>query len=88
MKWKDWFVRDGNLTGGFGLLLIACGGAIAFGGLHFAESYVFQWLVVSLGMFVAAIGGYSAKAKALGLKPFDTAPWRRVRKTYEDSPDT
>ncbi|WP_334156712.1 hypothetical protein [Oryzomicrobium sp.] len=88
MKWKNWFVRDGNLTYSFSWLLIFSGSGLGFAGLRFADSYFFQALFVSLGLFIAAIGGYSGKARVLGLKPFDTAPWRRVRKTYEDSPDT
>lgn len=88
MKWTNWFVRDGNLTSGFEGLLVLCGSAIAWAGFHFAETYFLKLAALAIGLPIAAIGGYSAKAAGLGLKPFDTAPWRRVRKTYEDSPDT
>lgn len=88
MKWKNLFVRDGNLTDGFEWLLVLCGLAIALTGFRWAETYFLKLASLAIGFPIAAIGAYSAKAVGLGLKPFDTAPWRRARKTYEDSPDT
>lgn len=79
------FIKDGNLTGLFSLVLIVIGGGVAIAGVNFLDDGYVKWLVISAGMFVAAIGGYSSKAMALGLKPFDTAPWRRARKTYSES---
>jgi len=39
-------------------------------------------------MALMAIGGYSAKASALHLRPFDTSPWRRAKATYDEPEKT
>lgn len=40
-------------------------------------------IVASLGLAVAAVGGYSAKAQVLGLRPCGESEWRKAKRTYE-----
>jgi hypothetical protein len=41
---------------------------------------------MSIGLGVAAIGGYASKAHQLGIKPFDNS-YEKARKSYEVAGD-
>ncbi len=38
--------------------------------------------MASIGLAVSAIGGYSAKAQVLELRPFGESSWRKAKRTY------
>jgi hypothetical protein len=60
-----------------GIAMLICGLA-----LDFLPRFIALALVI-LGLPVAAVGGYSSRAKALGLKPFDNS-YEKARKSYEE----
>lgn len=85
MKLK--IIVDGNLTGWAQTFLIVLGLAMTYFSLSL------DWLPrsVAIGMFlfglpVAAVGGYSSRAKALGLKPFDNS-YKKARDSYKVKDD-
>ncbi|WP_152564834.1 hypothetical protein [Cupriavidus metallidurans] len=81
------FVRDGNLRGIVCVVLFLIGITVVYA---FVEYYYGSIRIfgISLGMALMAIGGYSAKASALHLRPFDTSPWRRAKATYDEPEKT
>lgn len=82
---KRYLVRDGNLTWMGGLALVVIGFYIAFVSLEYLPSAVLKALGLAVGLGVAAVGGFSGRSKALGLKPFtnDPAGWRKAKKSYK-----
>ena len=78
-------MRDGNLTlaGAIGLVVIGFG--VAYVALEYFPSQLLKALGMSLGLAIAAIGGFSGRAKALELKPFTNDPlgWRKAKKSYQ-----
>ena len=39
----------------------------------------------TLDLTLTAIGGYAAKAQALGFCPFEESAWRKAKRTYGDN---
>jgi hypothetical protein len=73
-------IEDGGLSTGSRWTLVIVGAAIVYISLSQVESI----LLMSFGLVLAAVGGYSSKAKMLGLKPFDKFAWREAKKSYEE----
>lgn len=84
---SNWFVRDGQLTGVAVLVCVVFGLAIAFGSIGHAENYYVRMIGISIGLSIAALGGYSARAYAIHLRPFGRSPWRIAKETYKVSPE-
>ena len=84
------FLIEGRLTllGSFGLVL--SGFLMVYGSLEFLP---FRWaklVGVSLGLALAAVGGLSGRASAIGLPPpftNDPLSWRAAKKSYDQAPD-
>ncbi|MBB3012760.1 hypothetical protein [Cupriavidus alkaliphilus] len=73
-------VEDGGLSTGARWSLVIVGAAIVFISLSQIESI----LLMLFGLVLAAVGGYSSKAKMLGLKPFGKSAWREAKRSYEE----
>lgn len=81
-----WLIKNDNLTG-FGCgLFFAAGLWIIYLSVEYSSNYSTKMIGLSLGMALMAIGGYSAKAATLHLRPFGKSPWRIAKETYKDSP--
>ena len=82
-------VRDGNLTLTGAVAFVALGFGIAYLALEYLPSPIFKALGLAVGLALAAIGGFSGRAKALDLKPFTNDPlgWRKAKKTYQVDPE-
>ncbi|MFJ4294398.1 hypothetical protein ACIP1U_32260 [Cupriavidus sp. NPDC089707] len=74
-------IEDGGLSTGARWALVIVGAGIVFISLSKVESI----LLMSFGLALAAVGGYSSKAKMLGLRPFEKSAWREAKKSYEES---
>lgn len=75
------FIKDGNLTLLSRAVLCITGPLLVFLGI-----YLKSILILTIGVVVGALGGYSSRAALLGLKPFGKASWRKAKDTY-DPPD-
>lgn len=87
MKTIKQFFRDGKLTifGVFGLVLL--GFVVVYLSLEFLPTRWLKVIGLSIGVGIAAIGGFSGRASALGLSaPFTSDPlgWRAAKKSYQD----
>ncbi|MGN6805973.1 MAG: hypothetical protein ACTHJZ_08520 [Trinickia sp.] len=71
-------IEDGNLSLLVRTMLILVGGVVG------AVSFI--WIksitLMSIGLSIAAIGGYASKAHQLGIKPFDDN-YKKARRSYE-----
>lgn len=78
-------IREGNLTLVAAIGLVIVGFGIAFVAIEYLPSPLLKALGMSLGLAIAAIGGFSGRAKALDLKPFTNDPlsWRNAKKSYQ-----
>ncbi|GAB7536511.1 hypothetical protein [Burkholderia sp. 3C] len=72
------FIDDGNFSSLVRFLLIVFGAGIV--------SINFVWyrslLFMSVGLGIAAVGGYASKAHQLGIKPFGSS-YQKARDSYE-----
>ena len=75
-------IEDGNLTGWLKTTLCVFGASV----VYYSLRYVHSILLMSFGLFVAAIGGYSSRAHMLGIKPFDNS-YKKARESYMTNPD-
>lgn len=77
MKWHMKFIENGN----FSFILITVfflSGLIIF----FINLFIFDSIILmSIGLFLSAIGGYSSKANQLNIKPFDNE-YKKARDSY------
>ena len=78
------FMTDGRLRWWFSNLLFFGG----LGGMGAAFLFLSGWklyLALVVGLVVASISSFEAKARVLGLKPFTNDPlgWRIAKKIYE-----
>lgn len=82
-------MRDGNLTLIGAIAFVALGFGIAYLALEFLPGPLLKAIGMAVGLAFAAIGGFSGRAKALGLKPFtnDRLDWRRAKKSYQTDSD-
>jgi hypothetical protein len=77
------FITNGNLNGWAIFLFIVTGITMFYSGLAFHSlPKLVAILLVVIGLPVSAIGGYAARAKALGLKPFDNS-YKKARDSYK-----
>ena len=67
MKMKKIFIQDGNFSSWLRSAFILIGGGMVYVSLK----YSFSIILLSCGVGLAALGGYSSRAKSSGLKPFD-----------------
>ncbi|MCD9119518.1 hypothetical protein [Cupriavidus sp. UGS-1] len=78
---------DGKLKGWIMTVLVVLGLLIIFLAIKVVPAGVWRIVVASLGLAIAAIGGYAAKAQVLGLRPFGEPAWRKAKRTYVDNED-
>ncbi|WP_081057589.1 hypothetical protein [Burkholderia diffusa] len=77
------FFVDGNITGWAQFGLIVLGIAMVYCGLAFNFlPNAIAILLIIFGLPISAVGGYTSRAKALGLKPFDKS-YRKARDSYK-----
>jgi len=74
----SYLIRDGNLTGVGVTLALLVGLLTMIGSLYFFNDQSLRILGASLGLMLVSFGGYSARAKTLGLRPFDNT-YKKVR---------
>jgi hypothetical protein len=67
MKIMKLFIKDGNFASWLRAAFILLGGGIIYVGITYYSSMI----LMSFGLFIAALGGYSSRAKTSGLKPCD-----------------
>ncbi|MCZ8383277.1 hypothetical protein ACFWXM_18780 [Achromobacter xylosoxidans] len=67
------FMRDDNIAPVFRYLFAICGGALFFADIKLWNTG-WIWYV---GFAVALVGGYSARAAQLKIRPFSSAPYPR-----------
>lgn len=84
---KHLLFRGGGLTllGVFGVVLL--GFVVVYLSLEFLPTRWLKVIGLSIGIGIAAIGGFSGRASALGLSaPFTNDPigWRAAKKSYQD----
>ena len=86
MNTSNLIIKNGALTGLGIFFSIVFGASIVYISLEFPP---LQWLKIvglSIGLSVMGIGGYSGRAKALGLPPpFTSDPlgWRKAKDSYK-----
>ena len=87
-KLISYLIRDGNLTGIGVALALTVGLLTMIGSLYFFKDQSLRIFGASIGLMLVSLGGYSARAKTLGLKPFDNS-YKKNRESYEknDSKD-
>lgn len=73
---KRW-VREGLLVVGLLIMFIA---------YKYVPPAPFGGFLLLMGLGVAAVGGYAARAAIFGIKPFGSN-WKKIRKTYEKNDD-
>ncbi len=78
----NYVVKDGQLRWWVLVLFMVSGIGLIFFAAVFGFSYFTRTVLSGFGLFLMAVAGYSGQSSALRLRPFDNAPWRRVRKTY------
>jgi hypothetical protein len=76
-------LSNGKMKGWVMSALIVAGGVIIFAAIKWVPSGTGRLVIASLGLCVAAVGGFAAKAQVLGLRPFGESEWRKARRTYE-----
>lgn len=76
-------IDDGNLTRSIRIIFYAIGIGLGYVSLEYWHST----LIFTLGLFLAAIAGYSSRAAMLKIKPFDNL-YHKARKNYKEKGDT
>ncbi|MCY1228590.1 hypothetical protein D3C81_1270980 [compost metagenome] len=64
--------------------LFVIGSLIIFAAVKWVPFGTWRIVVASIGLAIAAVGGYAAKAQVLGLRPFGESAWRKAKRTYEE----
>lgn len=86
MKMAKIIFNNGNFSLLLRSIFILLGGGMVFTGLRYSDSII----LVSIGLVFLALGGYSSRAKTLGIKPFDSS-YKRAKQSYlgdkDQSPD-
>ena len=80
----NYVVKDGQLRWWVLVLFMVSGIGLIFFAAVFGFSYFTRTVLSGFGLFLMAVAGYSGQSSALRLRPFDNAPWRRVRKNYSE----
>lgn len=71
-------IDEGNLSGWLRTTLCVAGAGIVYFGMR----YVHSMLLMSFGLFLAAVGGYASRARTLKIKPFDNS-YKKARESYK-----
>lgn len=84
------FFNSGNLTFLGALCVVLFGFGLIFISLEYFSTLTFKVLGLSVGLGIAAIGGFSGRASALDLKPFTNDPlgWRKAKESYKAQKDS
>ena len=79
------FFCSGNLTFLGALCVVLFGFGLIFISLEYFSTLTLKVLGLSVGLGIAAIGGFSGRANALDLKPFTSDPlgWRKAKESYK-----
>lgn len=77
-------VSNGNLVWWIRWALALAGICIICLSAYFIDDQNIRWAAIVIGLFIGSIGGYSAQAHMLGLRPFGKAPWQKAKETYEE----
>jgi hypothetical protein len=77
------FVRDGNLTGVAVTLALLAGIFLMAASMYFFTNQNIRILGASIGLAITAFGGYGARAKTIGLKPFDNT-YKKAKDSYKE----
>ncbi|MEB0012131.1 hypothetical protein QN379_17910 [Glaciimonas sp. Gout2] len=73
------FIKDGNFAPWLRTVFIMLGASVVYISLKYIDSV----FLMTFGLVLAALGGYSSRAKMLGLKPFDNA-YKKVKDSYKE----
>jgi hypothetical protein len=76
-------IDGGNLTRSIRISFYAIGTGLGYMSLEYWHST----LVFAVGLFLAAIAGYSSRAAMLKIKPFDNS-YHKAWKSYKEKGDT
>jgi len=84
---SDWFIKDGRLTKWFSNLLFF-GGLGGLGGMGLAFLFLngmALYLALVVGLVIASVSSFEAKARIFGVKPFTNDPlgWRAAKASYQ-----
>ncbi len=80
--------KDGNFSPLMQAILIIVGIAVGWIGLQVEWiPRVLRLLMVLAGFGSIMVGGLSARAHLIGIKPFENSEWRNAKKTYKDGDD-
>lgn len=75
-------VKDGNFVRWIRELLGLAGIAIIAFSLTMLDETPLRYWFAGFGLVIGSIGGYSAQAHTLGLRPFEKFTWRVAKQTY------
>ncbi|HEY4319366.1 MAG TPA: hypothetical protein VGN04_17335 [Herbaspirillum sp.] len=78
------FLKNGNLKIQYQFILGFLGIFLLLLPAFFTMSHDKKMACLSLGALIGAIGGYSAKASVLGIKPFDNS-YKKAKASYDDN---
>ena len=84
------FFCSGNLTFLGALCVVLFGFGLIFISLEYFSTLTLKVLGLSVGLGIAAIGGFSGRANALDLKPFTSDPLvrRKAKESYKTQRDS
>jgi hypothetical protein len=82
----SYFFKQGQVTAWGVIFFLTAGIAVAVISVEFLPFVWMRYLGISIGLALMAIGGFGARAGALGFKPFTNDPlgWRAAKKSYQD----
>lgn len=86
---KHALFKDGRITFVGSIVLLLLGLLVGYASLVLLPSNELRLIGASVGLGISVLGGFSGRARALGLPPpFTNDPlgWRKAKRTYE-SPD-
>ncbi|WJF91793.1 hypothetical protein QS306_17140 [Paraburkholderia bonniea] len=75
-------IEDGNFSGWLRTLLCIVGAVVVYCGVRYERSI----LIMTLGLAIAAVGGFASRAKMLKIKPFDNS-YKKARDSYRVKDD-
>lgn len=73
------FIKDGNFAPWVRFSFCVIGIVIGI-----AAFYTRSLFLLTVGLVIAVMGGYSSKAHMLGIKPFDNS-YKKARESYKNS---
>lgn len=79
-------VEDGNLKEWVRIVFVVVGIALVVGSVQLGLRSVLPTIVFTVGIIVAAVGGYASQAHMLKIKPFDNS-YKKARDSYKVKDD-